>query len=266
MNLALSVPVKGARRAGGVAQFGLACRKLDSESCVSTHDLLESVHRQKFFAYAPEKTPAMLDVIERSRGGAGRLNLFYLWGIHCKGVPDEFDERGLEFLENFRAYVASHFSCDAQLHMVLCDVHARINEVPENLISSYASGIERLASRNGWAVEYMSQLWEENGLNLDGLAKAVVDNEKTIRVPCDDLLLRFANRYYLGADPRQGLMRYFLARLWEKPILEQQFREHIHVTAADARLDFLQPEMPTFWVWTLHRGRSAKPWFRNTGE
>ncbi len=227
------------------------------EPC-ETPSLLKLVYRQKYFAGRPSCTPALEETIgDALRGRSAGLELFYLWGVHTKGVLDRYDHTALSFLVQFVSHLSNHFRCSVTFQLVIADTHAMLNRVPVELTATYVAFLEERARELGWGVSMMSDVWDKHGITptvLEGSARQIPDEQ--VR----GLVFSCAEKYYLRPDKLFGAKLYLAARCLEKVILPVEFRGFIHVSSAGSRLADLQPQMPTFHVWTMHRGRLVKPW------
>lgn len=225
--------------------------------------MIEKIYRQKFFASRIRNAHAIDILIEGLIQNHSAFKMFYLWGLHKKKVMDCYDRRALHFLLDLVQYVSSKLHCSTSLTMVLADSHARVNNVPEDSISLYCKSAKECFDEMKWDTLLLSHLWAENGLTIsivDQHASCLADNMVNHSASV------FAQKYYFGDDKVFGAKRYVAARILEKPILEKKFKDFVHVTAADPINLSLQPSLPFFHVWTVHRGRSVKPWFVDGSE
>ena len=222
--------------------------------------LIERIYRKRFFAKRIDITPDLLRLVEQAFVEYVPLKLFYLWGIHKREQMNKYDEIALSFLALFIEHVKNELSCPIDFTLVLSDVHARINEIPVSSINYYRDAIARWALEKKWNIRMLSDIWDNYGLKQN---KIIEIAEEIPDESIDDLLLSFAVKYFTGSDKMIGAKRYYVARQMEKAIIEKEFGDSIHVTAADKRLLYLQPQLPHFQVWSLGKGRSNKPWFLN---
>jgi hypothetical protein len=221
--------------------------------------LLQAVYRQKYFAAPVDISEDLVRIVAQGLGNeASPVQLLYLWGAHAKEHANSYDEAGLGFLHKFVGYLKSALGSFLKLRFVIADVHAEVNGISPITIRRYVSEISDRACAFGWMVSNMSEVWSKHGITIENTqeaARKITDSE------VDRVLLEFAQKHYLGSDKMQGAKHYMVARLLEKPALQQEFIDHIHITPSDRRMRQLEPDMPSFRIWTLHRGRSKRPWF-----
>ncbi len=229
----------------------------------NVEQLISTLYRQKYFSRKIEVTEDLVEIILDSlMSEEPILRVFYFWGVHKKKHVNKFDLKALSFLEHLIGYFSEHFCCAVDMQLILANTHAEINGVQHDSIKQYSAEIQEQAMTYGWHTSYVSELWARNGISIkkvDELANRLSDEQ------VGDFLLAFAKKYYLGKDKLRGAKRYIAARLLEKPVFEEKYKGLIQFTAADPRLQFLQPDLQHFYIWTLHRGRSGMPWFMNSG-
>lgn len=220
--------------------------------------LIERLYCTRFFRKRPVPTQALLATLRHALEFSSPLKLFFLWGVHGKIRVAEDDHQALDYIASFLDYLSLRLSVDTQMTVVTCDTHGAVNMVNADTAEEYAAQVESAANSRGWATLRMSKLWEVAGISLDMVnAKAKVVDVET----CAPRLVQFARCYYFGGDAEEGARRYLAARLLEKSMLTQKFQGSIHVTPVEPSLQYLQPELPEFYVWIKKRGCSVKPWF-----
>ena len=229
--------------------------------------IVDSIYRKKYFSKKINVSSDLEALFEISIKERQPLKLFYLWGTHRKDRMNNADKVALSFLTGVIKHienVMSETSCTIDFTLVISDIHGKINEVPDANICSYVAEVSEWAvSNNGWKIRYLSEIWKKHGLSVNKIlefAESVPDEA------IDGLLIKFAGKYYGGRDKKAGAKRYLVARQLEKAIIEKEFCGCIHVSAADTRLIYLQPDLPHFQVWGIKRGTSKKPWFMNGFE
>lgn len=221
--------------------------------------VIERIYCTRFFRKRPTPSQALFSSIRNSLlEFPSPLRLFFLWGVHGKPCVEKDDLQALDYLLDFLNFLSIRLAVKNHLTIVVCDTHGAINKVNPKTAEEYASQVEVAIIARGLAVLRMSDLWLHAGISHH-----VVDSmAETLNVEVDaPRLLQFAHRYYLGQDVVDGASRYLAARLLEKSMLTKMFQGAIHVTPVEPSLQFLQPELPEFYVWIKKRGCSVKPWF-----
>lgn len=227
-------------------------------------DLLNLLYSARFFRRRPELTPALMEILTAVlEGRAEAVPVFMLWGVHEKRAADSLDDRTMAQLSALIERLHATLLCPAPMTIALCDTHASVNGVDAVHASAYADDVTRRAHARGWQVVRVSTIWERYGISM-----AQVDN-LVPSLGSDPLLPRltsFAQRHYRGtADVQAGATRYLAARILERPVFEQQFAGALHLTPSEPAIDAIQPDLPTFHIWTWRKGCSAKPWFNQEG-
>jgi hypothetical protein len=224
---------------------------------------LAPLYTARFFRRRYPITPALCEAISRgAMATPRRLPTLYIWGAHEKRALDVADEDTLQHLRALLARIESMLEIPVAPQVVIADSHAQLNEIDPETSSSYAESIALRMREYGWNVHRMSDLWKEAGITLERIVKEATDMDVVSHAP---RLLIFAGRHYRGASTDDGARRYLVARLLEKPLLSKRFSHHIFMTPVEPSLDFVQPDLPTFHIWTRKKGCSAKPWFTQEG-
>jgi len=220
--------------------------------------ILKRIYRKRFFSKKIIKSSELTTIINKSVIEGETLKLFYLWGIYDKRNKNNYDDLALLFLSKFINHIKAVVECPVEFTIVLTDAHAKINLIAPETTSAYSNEIQAWAFTQKWRVVMLSDIWMKYGLTEEQISDYI---ETMPANSIDKLLMNFSTKYYKDKDKEKGAMRYYAARTLEKKIIEDDFASYIHITAADTRLDYLQPDMPHFHIWTLKKGKSAKPWF-----
>lgn len=217
------------------------------------------MYQRRFFSRSIEPSPVLTRLLNATLCNSEvPLNFFYLWGMYKRCQKNEYDQTAIALLADMLNHISNVLSRPIVFTLILADVHARLNGMDEKAIKEYGRDIMDEALVQGWRTEWLSYVWQNTGLEIDEVYR-IADSMSDEMV--DDLLFKSAAKYYTGDDKLRGAKCYLAMRLIEKKAIEQKFKDAIHLTAADPRLSYLQPELPTFHIWTLKRGTSRKPWF-----
>ena len=221
--------------------------------------LVSNLYRSRYFRQRPKPTLQLLETLRLGlHANPARVGLVFLWGVHGKtGVGDD-DLKAMAYLKQFLDYLSVQFAAVINMTIIVCDTHAAVNRAPDTYREQYAGGIEAEATHYDWATQRMSGLWQQHGITMEAVAAEALKIDVESSAP---RLVEFAHRYYKGRDAVEGARRYLAARLLEKPVIADAFKDCIHVTPVEPSLYFLQPNLPEFHVWLTKRGCSVKPWF-----
>ncbi len=209
--------------------------------------------------------PALAATVQRALLAAAPLRFVGLWGVARRAQLADADRRALDRLARTVAEVRAHPEVGgAELHLLLADVHGRLNGVPPALASAYLQAVAAHAARRGLQVSALSQLWREAGLREQ-------DREAGARAPAlraafaasplrEQLLRQAAGRCPPGRTPEEHARQYFWTVTQENPHLAQRFAGHIFFTYSGPDYRPLLPALPTVHWHSLRPGVAHKPW------
>jgi hypothetical protein len=179
------------------------------------------------------------------------------WGKGPRCHVDEHDVKCLEYLAAFTDRVSAIYRPGASMKLIFTDTHARLNGYSDLAIRSYCGAIEAQAQQRGFETCFLGRLIEAT----QAKAEDYVDDN----VPEDMLakLCTSAMKWYHGADSvERGAVTYFHMNMIEKRAVELSFPKAIFASFNSSKFRILFPKrMPIFYMYSLQRGTSVKPWF-----
>jgi hypothetical protein len=168
------------------------------------------------------------------------------------------DIQCLDFLDLLADRVRHVHASGALLNLIFTDTHARLNGYRQSEISKYFAEVGVAARERGFYTCWLSELV---GALQSSTAPSSID--LTIQESMLSQLIASARKWYRGnGTPEQGAITYYRMNLVEKHAVEAAFPTSIFVTfnGSDLR-DLFPPNMPVFYMYSLRRGFSIKPWF-----
>jgi len=140
--------------------------------------------------------------------------------------------------------------------LIFTDTHAELNGHSAQDIKEYFEAIDVVARKRGFESSRLSEL-----VHAAEAENVLCDEE----VPAD-ILLRLsqcaAKWYRGGGGAKEGATRYYKLNLIEKQALELAFPHVIFITFNGSKYRSLFPDtLPVFYMYSLRRGVSVKPWF-----
>jgi L-tyrosine isonitrile synthase len=147
------------------------------------------------------------------------------------------------------------------MRLIFTDTHARLNGYAEDCIDTYFAAIEAEARRRSYVCSRLSALIEETKAKPEDYMLGDV-------IPADMLekLCASAVKWYHGAgSAEQGAVIYFHMNMIEKRAVELAFPDAIFATFNSSKFRILFPKrLPIFYMYSMQRGVSVKPWFLPT--
>jgi hypothetical protein len=195
------------------------------------------------------------------------LRLISYWGVGTRANCGRHEEEALAFLCEWLAELTSILGLSYELEFLITDTHARINDVPEATLDSYAVSAEELLSRNGFRAHITSH-WIRNRIQNEGETLASnfpVSEAEWLQLPDGwrDELKRCASLRQNGkrVSDEQAL-RYYRENLIESAIVGRELPGYALISYQNPELDFLLPPLPAIYAYVGPNQLAKRPWFR----
>jgi hypothetical protein len=188
------------------------------------------------------------------------------WGVGGRmdvAEPDHLAiKRLVELREEMRDALGRH---EVRIALLLADVHARCNRIPEPRITRYLEGIREFAGSKGIDTRWLSEFWRSAGLS-DLEVEQLVSNPATKKswqeFSLRDQFLQQAAKRAGSADlAEEFAYNYYCTCLTEREMLTNALRGSIFFTYNDPRYKVILPAIPTVYWHSTKPGTSVKPWF-----
>jgi hypothetical protein len=236
----------------------LAARSLNKPvPKVSPENVLRAFNTWAFKREHPSDPQLILHVIAEVVAHEQPVPFVVYWGKGPRCQIDEHDVKCLDYLAAFASRVSAVYAPGALMKLIFTDTHARLNGYTDLGIRTYCGAIEAQAHRRGFETCTLSKLIE----TTQAKAEDYLDD----KVP-EDMLAKLsasAMKWYHGADTvERGAVTYFHMNMIEKRAVELAFPNAIFATFNSSKFRILFPKrMPIFYMYSLQRGTSVKPWF-----
>lgn len=185
------------------------------------------------------------------------LSFVLYWGKGPRNNIAASDLVCLDYLASLAARVQQVYAAGASFHLILTDTHAELNGHPQEAQDTYFCAITEAAALRGFTASRLSA--------AVAVAKPKIDMS-TLGEPASEVresLLACAAKWFRGeGSVEQGALEYYRMNMIEKRAVENAFPDAIFVTFNGSEFRDLFPEaMPIFYMYSLRRGFSVKPWF-----
>ncbi len=189
------------------------------------------------------------------------------WGAGLRNCISSSDVQCLDFLKSMFERICAVYSKGVSAKLIFTDTHAQLNGIPAETSSAYFSAIEQWAKRLGYGSVYMSKLLKPNNLANSVCVRAyesIFPEENRLM----EELTKSAGRHFYGqGDVRCGARTYLDQNRRERMAVQDAFPDSIFLTFNGSTLRSLFPEnMPIFYMYSLRKGFSEKPWFIGDAE
>ena len=185
------------------------------------------------------------------------LSFVLYWG---KGPRIELanpDTECLDYLASFASRINGEYDKGAIIKLVLTDTHAALNGHAPQETARYHGQVATEAHGRGFETYLLSELTSAT----KDLVQA--DNCPSPSQATLQQLAASAARWYRGdGTPEQGARQYYMMNMVERQVMALSFPSSIFVTFNGRDQRELFPEnLPIFYMYSLRRGTSVKPWF-----
>jgi hypothetical protein len=146
--------------------------------------------------------------------------------------------------------------------LCLTDTHARLNGHDEASIRSYFDSVQAIAAQHGFETAFHSFETAFLSKLVETADRTSVD-EQAIPEDVMTKLVACATRWYRGeGNAEAGALTYLKMNMVERRAIEHHFPNGIFVTFNGSEYKAIFPtELPIFYMYSLRRGHSPKPWF-----
>jgi hypothetical protein len=224
---------------------------------VSATNVLKSFNTWAFKREQPSDPTVLLDIISESIAHEEPVPFVLYWGKGPRAKIGTPDFHCLDYLQALTKRVGAVYELGAVLTLVFTDTHARLNGHSDESIAQYFQEIAQAARSRSFQTCWLGQLLTTP--RSGGIEPAASDVPPEIL----DRLTVTARKWYHGTGSfEEGAKRYFCLNMQERQMVEAAFPRSIFITFNGSELRALFPDhLPIFYMYSLRRGTSVKPWF-----
>jgi hypothetical protein len=178
------------------------------------------------------------------------------WGKGPRSAVESYDTQCLDYLASLAARVEAAYPMGAAVSLVLTDTHAALNGHRPHEVTQYFTEVETEAHKRGFDCYLLGELTEAAGRGIR--VESCEPSEEILQQ-----LARSAMRWYRGdGTAEQGARDYYRMNMLEKRVIEHFFPASIFATFnGREHRDLFPDSLPVFYMYSLKRGTSIKPWF-----
>jgi L-tyrosine isonitrile synthase len=221
--------------------------------------ILQSFNTWAFKREQPDNVEAMLRTIADAVKNNRPIQFALYWGKGPRDCLDTPDVACLDYLSALVRRVNAVYPPGAAVRLVFTDTHAALNGHSPQSMHQYFGSVAAAASAHGFACCGLGELVRK------AAAAGVTHAPPGVELPdhARQKLIACAGRWFHGeGTSEEGALRYFRMNLIEKQAIEIAFPSAIFVTFNGSEFRSLFPDrLPIFYMYSLRRGVSAKPWF-----
>jgi hypothetical protein len=264
---ACNEPSHGLARSPSTDQLGGRMGKqpvtpTSSNKRVSAEEVLRSFNTWAFKREHPSDPDLMQRVMSESIALAEPVSFVMYWGKGPRDRLDAPDIACLDYLASLCQRVSKVYAPGACFTLIFTDTHAKLNGYKPQATQGYFAAVESRARERRFSTCLLSQL-----------TKAAIwetPSDPVTEVPEDirECLNESAAKWYRGeGGVEHGALIYYKSNMLEKHAVEFAFPRSIFVTFSGSRMRSLYPNrLPIFYMYSLRRGFSIKPWFLSVDQ
>jgi hypothetical protein len=221
--------------------------------------VLRAFNTWAFKREQPSDPKLLLETVARSVLQSEPVPFVMYWGKGPRCRIDAPDIACLDHLASFAQRIGAAYERGAAIKLILTDTHARLNGHLPSSIGRYFADIELGARQHGFETCWLGDLTSAAGSRAEG--DPADDPFLT-----SDMLARLAKsamKWYRGEGTAEdGARIYYRMNMVERRAVELAFPNAIFTTFNGSNSRWLFPNsMPIFYMYSLRRGFSVKPWF-----
>lgn len=241
------------------ANLGTAVRiKAPEKTKTTAEKVLQSFNTWAFKREQPSDPLLILQIISESIALGEPIPFVLYWGKGPRSTLAEADTTCLDYLAGLSGRVRAAYGPGAALKLIFTDTHAELNGHSPQSISDYFAEVAANACQRGFDSCWLGELTRS--------AEVPAANHPIDDVVPEDTLLRLstcATKWYRGeGTAEQGALKYYQMNMIEKRAVEFAFPRSIFITFGGSEFRSLLPQsLPIFYMYSLRRGVSVKPWF-----
>jgi L-tyrosine isonitrile synthase len=229
-----------------------------SDFRVIAEKVLRSFNTWSFKREQPSDPQLMLRFIADAIAAQEPIRFVLYWGKGPRRDVSTPDVQCLDFLNAMTSRLKAIYAPGAALTLILTDTHAELNGHSKQDIQQYFANIETIARQRGIETCRLGPL-----VKTAGHLATAAPIEEAVSPETLSLLLASAQKWYHGSGTAQdGALAYLRINLIEQRVVERAFSTSIFITFNGSDLRSLFPRhLPIFYMYSLRRGISVKPWF-----
>ena len=232
-------------------------------NAVAADAILRSFNTWAFKREQPSDPQLMLQIISESMASQAPLPFVLYWGKGLRLRLDEPDIQCLDYLVALCSRVRAVYAPGAAITLIFTDTHAALNGHSPQSVLEYFGAVDVAARERSFVTCRLSDVQRNTRSAHESEPPDESMSEEMHRRLCAS-----AAKWFRGeGTPEQGAAKYYRMNLLERRAVELAFPRSIFITFNGSELRSIFPaQLPIFFMYSLRRGVSDKPWFLATGS
>jgi hypothetical protein len=242
---------------GATIHTGRPAKAARSKAVVKPEKILQAFNTWAFKREQPDNVLSLLQVISGALHLAQPVPFVLYWGKGPRCGLSEPDTACLDYLAALGSRVRQVYEPGASFRLIFTDTHATLNDHARKDMN-YFDAVEHAARKRGFDGCWLSKL-----VLTAEAAGAIHLNDEHIPLEMLQKLGVGAAKWFRGeGTTEEGAARYLQMNMIEKRAVQFAFPRSIFITFNGSEYRSLFPDrMPVFYMYSLRRGMSVKPWF-----
>lgn len=232
-----------------------------------TEEVIASFDAYRFRRARTPDLPVIKERIQEALLQNGTVEFAGYWGVGTRSETAKPDIVAMDRLGSFLAAINDVAGRPlASMTLILADIHARCNQVPEEIHVPYFGAVKALAEERGFRTSWLSEVWTEHKLDFDSMLRrmSASDNlEEWETFPLREEFLQQAAPRCGGDESlvEEFAYRYYLTITAENAAVAASFANSVFFTYNGLESRVSLPKLPMVHLHSLKPGTAAKPWF-----
>ncbi|MEO8637484.1 MAG: asparagine synthase (glutamine-hydrolyzing) [Candidatus Taylorbacteria bacterium] len=220
-------------------------------------EILKSFDTWKFKREQPKTLAKLLETILLAVRSKKPIQFVMYWGKGERDKVGEKEKKAISYLEKMLKGIQEKYPTGSKITFILTDTHAELNGYTKLQIDQYFDSVIQLAKQVGFATVRLSTLASFDEKDLMKKKDGIKINNDLLGI-----LIESSEKHCKRYDPDTGAKLYYLQNQIEKKEIEKNFSDTIFLTYNGNEFDEILPNgLPIFYMHSLDRGTSIKPWF-----
>ncbi|MEO1282359.1 MAG: hypothetical protein AAFV69_11570 [Pseudomonadota bacterium] len=231
-------------------------------------EVLKAFNTWRFKREQPSDIELLKAMIVAQIESCAKIKFVMYWGKGLRNSIGEPERDCLKYLRSMMERIQSAYAPGATMQIVYTDTHANLNGHSADNIESYRQGLERavLTHFEYFRLVRLSEVCRVANVKYQPTLDDLTSSEEGCELMAS--LEKCARRWYRGEGGFEvGAADYLKMNMIERLAIQTQFPESIFVTfnGSDFR-EIFPPDLPIFYMYSVKKGTSVKPWFMDVRE
>jgi len=244
--------------AGATIHTGRPSKVAVRHAPVAPEKVLQAFNTWAFKREQPDNIASLHHTIGDAVRHARPVPFVLYWGKGPRCELAQPDSTCLDYLASLGARVRQAYAPGASFKLIFTDTHANLNGHAPEAIDSYFNAVGEAARERGFDGCRLSELvFAAETAGATDVADEHIPDEMM------EKLGACAAKWFRGEGTvEEGAARYLQMNMVEKRSVQFAFSRSIFITFNGSEFRSLFPDrMPIFYMYSLRRGTSVKPWF-----